>query len=330
MCILFKTSNVSPPCNRYATQVVFKINELVIARRADSVRQSQAHNQNTSTDDCSEISDAGKAKVRYIAGACLSTVTKRLKVKALSDITNTINSPKRRYAYAQQRIIGSLRISEANITAETSCPTSLTEIQRRQAESKSLYHIPDRVFDFFINMHTAVTMHLCTASFDLNGKKTFFTCRETIFNNDMLKAEWFKLFPKADSNDETEQDLSERLVLELFLQVCEHYVRISFVEALHAVKEQLPKTKKQALRAKVAGATKTKCVKPASKRKSVDTVEFKCPVCDRVCIDNPTCDADSSIGCDGCDRWHHQSCAKVEGVYKRKEWFCEHCARRRC
>ena len=83
LCILFQTSNVSPSCDRLATQVVFKINELVIARRANSIRQRQAHNHSTLTDALSEISDAGNANfIRYIAGACLSIITKRRRVKA--------------------------------------------------------------------------------------------------------------------------------------------------------------------------------------------------------------------------------------------------------
>ena len=57
-------------------------------------------------------------------------------------------------------------------------------------------------------MHTAVARHLSKTSFDQHFKKTFFTYREAIFDNEILKAEWLKLFPKADSIDETEQDLS--------------------------------------------------------------------------------------------------------------------------
>lgn len=63
-----------------------------------------------------------------------------------------------------------------------------------------------------------------------------------------------------NTTDEVEQALSESLITELYQQVSEHYLRISFVEALQLVKEKLPKTKKQALRAKIEGATSRKSV----------------------------------------------------------------------
>ena len=115
--------------------------------------------------------------------------------------------------------------------------------------------------------------------------------------------------------------MSECLVTELYQKVSEHFLRISFAEALHSVKEQLPKGKKQALRAKVEGATSSKCVKPAVKRKVVEPVEYSCPLCDKVCMDDPKTESEASIGCNGCDRWLHQSCARVG----KTKWFCDQC-----
>ena len=120
--------------------------------------------------------------------------------------------------------------------------------------------------------------------------------------------------------------MSEFLVTELYQQVSEHFLWISFVEVLHSVKEQLlSKTKKQALRAKVEGATNSKCVKPAVKRKVVEPVEYRCPLCDKKCVDDPKTESEESIGCDGCDRWFHQSCARVGNAYRKRKWFCDQC-----
>lgn len=91
------------------------------------------------------------------------------------------------------------------------------------------------------------------------------------FDDTNLMSVWSALFPVNDTCNEVERDFSESLVQELYYQVTEHFIRISFVEALHEVKEKLPKTKKQALRAKIQGATKVKVtVKPELKRKDVE------------------------------------------------------------
>lgn len=248
LCLLFETVSVTPACNGFATQLAFNMNDVMVARRADEIRQCQA-TQGNCAQALSDMSDAGKAKVRYVAGACLATVSRRLRSKALANITNTIQSHRRRHAYRQQRLLACLRISESDLMATTSEPQSLEEINSKQSASKGLFHIPDPVFHFFLQLHTLVGKHLSPAYFNLYRKRTFFMCRDVIFGAQNLKSVWLALFPEDDTSDEIEKTLSESLVQELYEQVSEHYLRISFVDALHLIKEKLPKTKKQALRA---------------------------------------------------------------------------------
>lgn len=113
ICLLLSTNTVSPACNGFATRFAFKIHDVTVARRADEVRQDQNTKEKYAS-AVSDITDAGKVKIRYIAGACLATVSKRLKSKALSNI-NTVHSDRRRQAYRQQKLLACFRINESEL-----------------------------------------------------------------------------------------------------------------------------------------------------------------------------------------------------------------------
>ncbi|KAH3814311.1 uncharacterized protein LOC127836093 [Dreissena polymorpha] len=63
------------------------------------------------------------------------------------------------------------------------------------------------------------------------------------------------------------------------------------------------------------------------KIKEKETV-FLCGVCGTDCLDEPTCAADESVGCDRCGVWVHYICAGVtsEKLALTDEWFCSKCS----
>ena len=329
LCLLFETTSVSPVCNRYATKLAFSVHHAIVAARADAIRE-----RNENAGKCSEspkshdLSDIAKAKIRYLAGACMSRITTRLRGKALSDITNTIHSTSRKHAYDQHKLLAGLRVSETHVTASTSEPASLSEIDYKQSSTRGLFHIPDNVFHFFLELHVTARMYLTHSNFDAHQGNAFTVCRQKVFDDAELHRQWCALFPLEETRSDLENELSQGLINELYNQVAEHYIRICFVDALHEMKEKLPKTKKQALRAKIEGATKVKvCVKPEQKRKNESIQMFHCPVCKDICVEEPQSRSESSIGCDGCNEWFHLPCAKVSNPKKIKKWFCVGCTK---
>ena len=330
LCLLFQTSTVSPVCNKYATKLTFSVHHAIVAARAETIREQKENaGECKEAPKVQEMSDIAKAKIRYVAGACLSRITTRLRSRALSDITNTVHSASRKQAYTQQRLLTGLRISESHIIASTSEPASLSEIDYKQSSTRGLFHVPDNVFQFFLKLHATTSKYLSHSQFDAHRDKAFTVCREKVFDDQELLSLWSILFPlDDDSCTEQEIEFSQGLVQELYCLVSEHYIRICFVDALHEVKEKLPKTKKQALRAKIEGATKVKVsVKPEQKRKNEATQVFNCPICHKVCAEEPQSRSECSIGCDGCSEWFHLSCAKVSNPKKIRKWFCFECAR---
>ena len=324
---LFQTGTVSPAGNRYATKLAFGVHHALVASRAEAIkgRMDTAGKYNVEQ----PLSDIAKAKIRYIAGACLSRVTTRLRSRALSDITNKMHSATRKHAYAQQRLLTGLRVSEQHIIASTSEPASLSEIDNKQSATRGLFHVPDKVFSFFTKLHSTAQRYLSPSQFDEHQEKTFTACRDRVFGDPQLLVLWSDLFPVEDSCTDQDNELAQALVHELYNQVSEHYLRVCFVDALHEVKEKLPKTKKQALRSKIEGATKIKvAIKPETKRKK-EMQEILCPICNQVCVEMPQSRSENSIQCDGCNEWFHTLCAKVGSTKKIKKWFCSNCTKSR-
>lgn len=331
LCLLFETSSVSPVCNRYATKLAFSVHHAIVKARADAIQEkSEDAGKCREEPKSTDLSDIAKAKIRYLAGACMSRITTRLRGKALSDITNTVHSTSRKQAYDQHRLLAGLRVSETHITASTSEQASLSEIEYKQSATRGLFHIPDNVFQFFLELHATARRYLTHSHFDAHQGNSFTVCRQKIFDDVELHRLWSALFPLEEGRSELEAELSHGMVHELYNQVAEHFIRICFIDALHEVKEKLPKTKKQALRAKIEGATKVKvCVKPDQKRKTENSQLFHCPVCKDICVEEPQSRSESSIGCDGCNEWFHLQCAKVINPKKNKKWFCINCTKTR-
>jgi hypothetical protein len=252
---LFGKSSINQKENRYGTSLALELQKTMLERRAANITTGLEESQNSNQIEIN-VSPSIKAKIRYIGGACFSQVSKRLKTKSLSNLTNTDLSELRKQSFQQHRLLSQLRLNETDVIATTSTPESLTEIENKQSSSRGLFHVTDGMFDFFIELYRQVSVNLTSDRFNLYGANTYSKCRENVFSDEKLMATWTAQFKHDSHQDEAAMEMSERLVHELFFLIVEHFIRISFVDALHSMKEKLPRTKKQALRAKIQGATK--------------------------------------------------------------------------
>lgn len=48
---------------------------------------------------------------------------------------------------------------------------------------KGLFHIPDPVFNYFLQLHALISLHLSVVDFNLHEEKTLSVCREVIFTD---------------------------------------------------------------------------------------------------------------------------------------------------
>ncbi|MES9901420.1 MAG: PHD finger domain-containing protein [Sedimenticola sp.] len=188
--------------------------------------------------------------------------------------------------------------------------------------------MPDEVYRFFVSLSLKVTELLSKSMFEVEGENAYLNCKDAILNDDSLTTTWASLFVNDEVN-EVIRDLEECMCHEIFCMVSEYFIRVQFVDALHHLKESIPKKKKLALRAKISAAT------GGSKRKAPEIDNsYVCPKCKIICPDEPQTAIEQSIGCDGCNRWYHQLCVGLGDTSNLKIWKCGECKKtkvpRRC
>ena len=186
-----------------------------------------------------------------------------------------------------------------------------------------------------MDLHEIVQKNLTPNDFHLHMKNIHIHVRRAVFGNHDLFQKWTNLFAVQECTEEPEYIVSD--LNELFELVAEHYIRISFSEALHFFKESIPKTKKQALRAKVKalGSRETvrRRIEPTCSTSSDAVVcpdIYFCGTCNEVCLEEPKSTSEDSIACDSCKIWFHFGCVGIigtEAFLKRKNstWKCAKC-----
>ena len=130
--------------NKLSTKLVMWLMDQEIAQKAKQIFT----NQETEIENFEPRvhSSAGKAKIRYIAGACVAKMSSRLKNYVLRNIGNTSAKCRitRRFHYKKQSLLRQFRISEE----EAPVNESMNEINAKQSTSRGLAIVSDSVFVF--------------------------------------------------------------------------------------------------------------------------------------------------------------------------------------
>ena len=88
---------------------------------------------------------------------------------------STVRSASGKQAYDQHKHLSGLRVSETNVTGNTSDPASFSETDYKHSSSRGLFHVPVNVFNFFTQLHIAVNSYLTCSHFDAHqGKPSLF------------------------------------------------------------------------------------------------------------------------------------------------------------
>lgn len=157
-------------------------------------------------------------------------------------------------AYRKQAMLKSFRIKEGIEEGQQ----SLQEIEYKQGPIRGLTIVSrESMFSFFKPLHNTVQRKLTTDHFhifpDLHN-----VCRN-VDSNMTLADEWIALFNDVEVTDEEiDNEFFLTLIMELYRDITEHFIRISSVDALKNSKIYVPLKKKQALRSKVQALGKRK------------------------------------------------------------------------
>ena len=361
---LFKTKHISKLQNKLSSKLVFWLTDKVIAQKANEVVGKHMQNVSTSQREGLEQTQtsAGQAKIRYIAGVCIHKVTARVRDAVERNIGRSAKRSKIacKLNYKKQKMLQFFRIKEDEALCND---PSMLEIAYKQGPSRGLTIVSDEMFQFFITLNTLVQSSLSSSHFHLHGENIFIYCRNVVDSNEDILKMWMKLFGDFEDPD-LEDEIFLTLVLEIFNDITEHFIRIAFVDALKYFKSTIPRKKKQALRSKIS-ALGDRDSKPKRQKKEQSVTEekkksketqisfvketenqkegqssgiktesnavYKCQSCDFICEWEPELLENQSIACDKCNCWFHYKCASIKGTEtflkkKSSKWFCISCS----
>lgn len=323
--------------NKLSTKLAYWLMDKEIEKRARDIVQKQKM-EAEQLEITSTISSVAKVKIRYLAGACIQRVNKRIKASVLRLVGKCGKKSRtlRKLNYKKQAMLKSFRVSEQDV--DTSEDT-MNEIQYKQGPSHGLTIVNEPVYNFFVMLNQVIQKSLSAKHFHLYYEDLHTKCRDAVDSDNTLIGTWISLFQNVNlgADSEIEDELFLTLIMELFRDVTEHFVRIAFVDALRHFKTTVPRKKKQALRTKVqALGDRDESAAKAKKTKVDEAAQekvFICKICEAECEWEPAETKNESLACDKCNGWFNYKCVNIKGTeaFLKKSassWFCTGCSKK--
>lgn len=137
--------------NKLSTKLAYWLMDKEIEKRARDIVQKQKM-EAEQLEITSTISSVAKVKIRYLAGACIQRVNKRIKASVLRLVGKCGKKSRtlRKLNYKKQAMLKSFRVSEQDV--DTSEDT-MNEIQYKQGPSHGLTIVSEPVYNFFVMLN---------------------------------------------------------------------------------------------------------------------------------------------------------------------------------
>jgi hypothetical protein len=170
------------------------------------------------------ITQASRARVRYVGGYCIAKVRHKYVTKKSSYRYSSKMVDKETYENAKcaLKILNSLKQEEQNILACTVEPDSLLDVSRRQNMNRGLTNISDSLFHFFIKLTDKCLNLLSGKNFNKMGSELFTKCQNEILSSLSLYEEFVNKCctekDQADQLSDSGTDVGE-LMSSMTLQV---------------------------------------------------------------------------------------------------------------
>ncbi|XP_052762012.1 uncharacterized protein LOC128204651 [Mya arenaria] len=135
-----------------------------------------------------QVTDASRARIRYVAGYCLASLRKKYTKIQHSNLYSKTKEGQDIYSEAKctVSILNTLKEEEHYLKANTNEPESLLDVERRQYSSRGLTNVTDSLFNFFVKLTEecmAVFVHENLMTF---GKSMYNMCLDHIKQNQSL------------------------------------------------------------------------------------------------------------------------------------------------
>ena len=248
---LFDSKPIKRHHNKFSSKLVFWLMDCEIRKRSAEIIKKQQEKFDETDIPVQTPSISGQGKIRYIAGACIYKISQRVQNSVLKNLGNLSNVKRlaRKSAYQKQQLLKTLRVSE--VSTDLSDP-SMQEIQYRQSSSRGLFVVADPVYQFFVCANELLQKYLTHKYLHLKIENLQRQIRNLMFSNQDLVDGWINLFDDTSETDDRDDEMFMALLLDLFAEVIDHFVKLAFVDAIKEFKAMIPRKKRQALRSKVS------------------------------------------------------------------------------
>ena len=286
---MWKTDMLTREQNKICSRIM--MNKL-IEEKAQVISNAQ---ENKMAQNIQDTEDQGltaiySAKLRYIIGAAIACIKQRIEKSLTSKLISPRTESIRKYLDLQNKMLASSRVKESEIAATTVLPESLSYIDFKQGPTRGLTYVKDQLFQFSLMLHKLIVPLLSVESFHANIGDMHPLLTAKVRQDPTLLNQWMEIF--IDEGVSLEEDIRNELLLDLFNQVTDHFCKIILSEGLHRLKETIPRRKKQALRAAVAGATKKKTGENGSRSENIKRISRK----EETGVSSDSSEAEISVG----------------------------------
>ena len=303
------------------------------------------------------ITDASRARVRYVAGYCLASLRKTYSRMLRTHLYDTTKDGQNLYSDARiiMFIISLLQEDEHYLKTNTSEPTSLIDVERRQYTSRGLTNVNDALFNFFIKLTEMCLLLLVRENLMQYGSHMFDKCLQQIQDDTSLYEQFahvisisyaqhpLEQFGESGQVTDILQDtiIFSSLIEKVFKQISKKYLMVLLGQYRKDVKNTLKIEKKMSHRKQIKvskGNSKTK-------QTSIDmgkeqqpqagcSKDYSPPAVDEsdLCRECLTDAPDEWIQCDKCNRWYHRKCTSLKSNRMWKKfskdgvsWKCKRC-----
>lgn len=113
-----------------------------------------------------ELSSAVKGKIRYLAGACLQRISKRIRESVLRSVGKSSKKSRtiRKLEYKKQAMLRNFCISEQDVDVNDD---SMIEIESKQGPSQGLTIVDEPMYNFFVMLNQQTQKYLSKEHFHL-------------------------------------------------------------------------------------------------------------------------------------------------------------------
>ena len=221
------------------SDIVFGILKSVIENLAEQVTTEPS--QMTSFKR-GPITDAGKAKVRNVAGMCIFKVRNHYVNIILSNIGNPDPKVREHVKIAQGRVeILNKMIADID-SYDLEHDKSLEDIERRQNVRKSLTCVSDKTFQFFLLLNFNVHQVLNMSTLQKEKENVFESAKIYLEGNEDLHMIFFELFENTDDSD---------TIFDLYKAIIYKYLMVCHKQLIKDTKDNLNIEKKKAHREEI-------------------------------------------------------------------------------